>query len=263
MFACAGLLVTFAMVYQYKFQQDNAIYFPRPLSEDDIKKYSNTDNAVLIFPEFTNSAYQDQGFYPHNGTKETYPLHDTTSFIPGINATYMTGSSGFYYLSQLHYPVITDSMVDQNPEILKLYHKIILLHNEYMTKKEFDAISSHGNVIYLYPNSAYAEVSVDYKNWTMSLVRGHGMGGVANGFNFVTSSKNEYDLNCRNYKWEKMPNGMQITCFPEFLIKSDRTLLQTIKDYPNKTPELIPILKPTNIVIPHCNQFGYCSKDNT
>jgi len=255
------LLTIFAISYNQKIIAENQIYFPRPLTDDDIKLYSNTDNnAVLVFPDLTNSAYQDQGFYPHNGTLETYPLHDTIKLVPGINATYLTGLSGYSYLVQLHYPVITDTMIDQHPDILKQYNKVILLHNEYMTTNEFNAISTHKNVIYLYPNSAYAQVTVDYKNWTMSLVRGHHYPtkDIENGFGFVTSSHGEYDLNCKNYKWVSMPNGMQLSCWGEFLIKSDRSVLQTIKDFPSKMPNLISAIKPVNMTIPRYDYTGNC-----
>lgn len=255
------VLTIIAISYNQQFIEANKIYFPRPLSDDDLKIYSNNDNnVVLVFPDLTNSAYQDQGFYPHNGTLETYPLHDTIKLIPAINATYLTGQSGFLYLTQLRYPHITDTMIDQHPEILKQYDKVILLHNEYMTKTEFDAISSHKNVIYLYPNSAYAEVTVDYKNWTMSLVKGHGYPtrDIMNGFGYVTSSHGEYDMNCKNYKWIEMPNGMQISCWPEFLIKADRSILQTIKDFPHHTPNLISQIQDTNMTIPRYDQNGNC-----
>ena len=37
-----------------------------------------------------------------------------------------------------------------------------MLHNEYVTRPMFDAITSHPNVIYLYPNALYAEIEVNY-----------------------------------------------------------------------------------------------------
>lgn len=261
------------MLYQQKFQAENAIYFPRPLSDDDIQKYSNHDlRTVVIFPIFTQNAYKDNGFYDY--FKGKCKTCDTVSLRPVVsNATYTTGLSGFDYLTQLHYPFITDLTVDQHPEILADYDKIILLHNEYVTKKEFDAISKHKNVVYLYPNSLFVEVSVNYADWTMKLVKGHGYDstqtppypiktGVAsgNGFGYVTTSKYEYDLNCKNYKWEEMPNGITITCWPEFLIKADRSLLQVIKDYPSITPKLIPLSNQSlNIQkLPHCDEYGNC-----
>ena len=48
-----------------------------------------------------------------------------------------------------------------------------MLHNEYVTRTMFDAITSHPNVVYLSPNALYAEIEVDYDNDTITLIRGH------------------------------------------------------------------------------------------
>ena len=260
--AGCAILAGYAILYNEQLKEQDSVFFSKPLSNDDLQKYSNTDlNAIVIYPVFTQMAYKPDGFYAYfNGTCSTC---DTVSMKPfGISLQYVTGLGGFDYLTQLHYPFITDVMVDKHPEILDQYDKIILLHNEYMTKTEFNAIKNHKNVIYLYPNSAYVEISVDYQKQTISLVRGHGYPdkSILNGFDYVTSSAHEYDLNCKNYKWEQRPNGIQPTCWPEFLIKSDRSVLQVIKDFPDKLPELIPaetnILNKSNI--PVCDYYGHC-----
>ena len=264
-YALLGFCVVLAgisLIYNQQIKDQNSIYFARPLSDDDIKKYQNTDpNAVVIYPIFTQNAYKNGGFYDY--FNKTCSSCLTVSLFPNIiNASYVDGLGGFQYLTQLHYGMITDVMVDKHPEILKEYDKIILLHNEYMTKTEFDAIYNSKNVIYLYPNSAYAEIKVDYVSNTMTLVNGHGYPekSIKNGFGFVTDSKYEYDLNCKNYKWMSMPNGIQPTCWPEFLIKSDRSVLQVIKDFPDKLP---PLIQPeTNVMnksnIPICDYNGNC-----
>lgn len=258
-------LIVFAVIENQKIQADHAVYFPKALSTDEINQYGNTDNkAVVIYPIFTQFAYKPDGFYPPKGSN-FYPYHTTVSMKPfGMNASYVTGFNSLQVLQQLHYQVITDIDVDQHPEILNDYNKVILLHNEYMTKKEFDAIMSHKNVIYLYPNSAYAQVSIDYNDWAMTLVQGHHYKGMDNGFNFMTSSNNEYNLNCNNWKWQKMPNGMELTCWPEFLIMEDRSILQELKDYPNIVPPLVEssnnaVLNPSSL--PKCNAWGFCGNN--
>lgn len=264
-----GGCVAMAMYAAYDEQQikaQNAIYFPKPLSDSEIQKYSDSNNAVVVYPIFTQSAYKKGGFYDYyNGTCHsctTIPLNDR------INATYTEGAHGLQILDQLHYPIITDIDVDKNPSILGRYDAVILLHNEYMTKAEFDAVLHHKNVLYLYPNAMYAEIKVDYDKNVITLVRGHGYpdSSIANGFGYVTSSKHEYDINCKNYKWVSRPNGMQLTCFPEFLILEDRPLLQAIHDYPDKIPSLINESAPNAVspsILPNCNAWGYCQKDNT
>jgi len=261
-FVVSIILVVFAISYNEQIKAQNAIYFPRPLSDNDLKLYSNNDtNAVMIYPIFTQKAYEKKGFYDYYNGSCTICYNISISNTT-ISPNYVTGLGGYDYLSKLNYKHITDIDVDKNPDILKHYDKIILLHNEYMSRAEFDAIRNHQNVIYLYPNAMYAEVSVDYQKQTMSLVRGHGYPdkSIDNGFDYVTSSKHEYDLNCKNYKWESRPNGIQPTCWPEFLIKSDRSILQVIKDYPNKVPNLIePNTSQVNITsLPKCDYFGNC-----
>ena len=262
-FSLAIVLVIGAMYYQQKIIAENSIYFPRDLTTDEVKQYGNHNpKAIIIYPILTQYAYKDGGFYDY--FKGICKTCNTISLRPlEINATYTTGLNSFLFLTQLHYPFVTDIYIDQHPEFLKDYDIIILLHNEYMTKNEFNAIKNHKNVLYLYPNSMYVEVSVDYDKIQMSLVRGHGYPdkAISNGFGYITSSNGEYDFNCKTYKWVSLPNGIQPTCWPEFLIKSDRHFLQQVTDYPNKVPQTIPMVSnQVNLTkIPFCDQYGNCS----
>lgn len=251
---------------QYVIAQDPKD-FPKALTNDEIKTLSNSDpNTIIIYPIFTQLAYSHGGFYDYyNGQCSTCNvLHFPNT---RINATYNIGKNGWEYLSKLNYRAITDIDVDKNPDILKKYDKIILLHNEYMTKNEFTAIINHPNVLYLYPNSAYVEISVNYSKNTISLVRGHGYDNqitiqyptkTMNGFNYITSSKNEYDNNCKTITWLKMPNGMALSCFPEYLITYDHSILQTIKDFPKITPILVTPADYSGLAF--CDQNGNCSQ---
>ena len=110
----------------------------------------------------------------------------------------------------------------------------------------------------------YAEISVDYKSMKMSLVKGHGYptNDEKNGFGYVTTTKNEYDLQCKTYAWESMPNGIQPTCWPEFLIQSDRNVLKVIKEFPDKLPSLI-ITPDKNLNMSkmcYYDQYGNCNQ---
>ena len=250
-----------AMYYVKSIMADDPAFHPKPLTDEDIKKYSNDDlKAVIIYPILTQYAYQKNGFYDfYSGKCSTCT---TVSLKPyGINASYNIGKNSFDYLTKLSYPFITDLTVDRHPNILKDYDEIILLHNEYMTQNEFNAIKNHTNVVYLYPNSMYAKVSVDYNNWSMTLLRGHGYPekNITNGFNYVTTSQYEYDVNCKNYFWKSRPNGIGLSCWPEYLITYDRNILQTLLDYPDKVPSLKTTTSNFSD-IRYCERDGSCNK---
>src|SRR5437879_2227289 len=107
-FSVAIAITIYAIWYNQSIQAENQTYFPHPLSDSDIKAYSNTDpNAVVIYPIFTQIAYKDGGFYDY--FKGKCSNCNTVSMEPlEINASYVTGLNGFTTLSQLHYPFVTD-----------------------------------------------------------------------------------------------------------------------------------------------------------
>lgn len=252
------------MYYLKTLQLDDSAFHPKPLTDDDIKKYSNNNlKAVIIYPVLTQYAYKSHGFYDfYSGKCNTCNVVSLKPFR--INLTYNVGLNGFEYLTKLNYPFITDLTVDRHPNILKDYDEVILLHNEYMTQNEFDAIKNHSHVVYLYPNAMYAKVSVDYSNQTMTLIRGHGYPtkNILNGFDYVITSQYEYDVNCKNYGWKERPNGIGLTCWPEYLITYDRQVLQVLLDYPDKVPPLIKSLNKTDAFsdIRYCEHDGSCNK---
>jgi hypothetical protein len=91
--------------------------------------------------------------------------------------------------------------VDKNPEILADFDKIILLHNEYVTQIQFDAITSHHNIVYLYPNTLYALIEVNYDQNTITLIQGHAFPekDINNGFDWEFENiPYEYDKYCDN-----------------------------------------------------------------
>jgi hypothetical protein len=124
--------------------------------------------------------------------------------------------------------------VDKNPQILSQYDKVIVLHNEYVTQNEFVAITTHPHVIYLYPNSLYAQIYTDYNKNTITLARGHGYPDLKlrNGFDWkYDNSQFEYDTVCQNWKFDKIDNGIMLDCYPENYLANNLILLKTIKDY--------------------------------
>jgi len=125
-------------------------------SYDKIKSDKQT---VVVYPTFTDSAYSEPGFYTYyreECDEKCLTIKIQNNFLPQANP------NAVQVLKLLGYSFVTDIDVDKNPSILSKYNKVIILHNEYVTKKEFNAITSHPNVIYLYPNALYAEVKPDY-----------------------------------------------------------------------------------------------------
>ena len=192
--------------------------------------WNDPQNVVVVFPTFTASAYGERGFYDYfRGECESCT---TTTISEKLN--YNSSVNGYQLLTLLGYPSITDVNIDKNPSILKKYDKIIMLHNEYVTRAMFDAITSHPNVIYLYPNALYAEIEVDYDNNTITLIRGHNYPEqeIANGFDweFDNTHPYEYDNNCSQMEFYKIDNGWMTNCYPEQILAVSPLVFQTIKN---------------------------------
>jgi len=207
---------------------------------EDIEFYieiGNLDHAqkvVFIAPIFTMTAYGPSGFYDFFKGKCDESCITSVPIRYKQNPTFTSSATTIKVLSILGYPFLTDIEVDKFPEILKKFDKVIVLHNEYVTKKEFDAITQHPNVIYLHPNALYAEIEVDYEEYTISLVRGHEYPDpeIKNGFNWeFDNSDLEYDLDCENWEFYEIENGVMLNCYPEQLIFQNATLLRMIKEH--------------------------------
>lgn len=201
---------------------------------DEIKYLDYGQKTVFIAPIFTMTAYGPSGFYEYfDGDCDESCI---TSVPIGYNLSpkFTSAATTIKILDLLGYPFLTDIEVDKYPEILKKFDKVIVLHNEYVTKKEFDAITQHPNVIFLHPNALYAEIEVDYEEDTISLVRGHGHPDpeIKNGFNWeFDNSDLEYDLSCENWEFDEIENGVMLNCYPEQIIFQNATLLRMIKEY--------------------------------
>lgn len=186
-------------------------------------------NTVVIYPIFTSSAYKSPGFYDYYN-KRCDEKCLTTKIDVSLGST--SSGVGIQVLALLGYEIVNDLYVDKNPEKLKDYDKVIVLHNEYITKTEFDAITSHPKVMYLYPNANYAEVEVDYEAETITLIRGHGYQGVDNAFEWeFDNTPLEWDKECKNWEFYQIDNGVMLNCEPEFLILKDKEFLKAIKEF--------------------------------
>ena len=204
-------------------------------AKDLIDKLKPNDGSVVIYPIFTSAAYAEPGFYTY------YAGNCDESCITDISfetAEFKYTSTGF--LAQLLYLVgydfLTDIDVDQNPEILQNYDTVILLHNEYVTKKAFDAISTHSNLIFLSPNALYAEIDVNYDTNTMTLIRGHQYPppeNPANGFDYEIEERfhhYEYDSECLEWEFIEIENGFHLNCYPGAVLHNNLDILIKMKE---------------------------------
>jgi predicted Zn-dependent protease with MMP-like domain len=198
---------------------------------DEIELSGKSSDIVFIYPSFTQAAYDTNGFYDYYSKKcDSKCL--TVKIPDKVNGFQSSSINGAWALKLLDYPHIKDQDVDKNPAILKQYKRVIVLHNEYVTKREFDAITSHPNVIFLYPNALYAEVKSDYNSNTITLVRGHGYPdeNMGNGFDWkYDASKNEYNLGCENWHFYKRENYTILNCYPEYRILYDVKLIKSLQ----------------------------------
>ena len=202
---------------------------------NEVAVWDDPQKTVVVYPLFTGIAYTEPGFY-------TYYRGDcdscTTTKFSHHSPTYSASGMGYQALSLLGYDVITDMDLDKNPGILAQFDSVIMLHNEYVTRTMFDAITSHPNVLYLYPNALYAEIEVDYSNQTITLIRGHNYPDpeIKNGFDweFDNTHPYEYDTQCLSMEFYKIENGWMTNCYPENVFLRDNEqlvqLLKAIKD---------------------------------
>ena len=194
--------------------------------------YDSKENTVVIFPTFTVSAYNEPGFYTYfSGECDKKCL--TIEIDKEYSLDYTSSGNGFQVLKLLEYEIISDIDVDTNPDILEKYDKVILLHNEYVTKKEFDVITNHPKVIYLYPNALYAQIDVDYQNNSITLQRGHNFPDpeIANGFDWkFDNSPLEFNAFCKDMQFNIIENGYMLNCYPENAIHQNELLLRMIKE---------------------------------
>ena len=205
--------------------------------------HDDSQSAVVIFPLFTATAYADDGFYDYFGGK-CDGCTTTTIVVPEF--LYTSSGNAIQAFDLLGYDIINDATLDQNPDILKRYDKVVMLHNEYVTRTMFDAVTSHPKVIYLYPNVLYAEIDVNYIDNTITLIRGHDYppeDPVTNGFDweFDNTHPYEFDNECVNMMLypinDPRSNGEEhwmTNCYPDIVFYANDegayNLLKAIKE---------------------------------
>jgi len=201
---------------------------------NEVAVWNDPQKTVVVYPYFTFVAYNEPGFYTYyRGECDDCT---TTKFVPPslLNNEYVTSGLGHQALTLLGYTALSDEEIDMNPSILQQFDKVIMLHNEYVTRTMFDAITNHPNVFYLYPNALYAEIEVDYIDETITLIRGHNYPEpeITNGFDweFDNTHPYEYDSLCLDMEIYPIENGRMITCYPENLfLKNTEQLFNLLK----------------------------------
>jgi hypothetical protein len=202
---------------------------------NEVALWNDPQSAVVVYPYFTYAAYQPQGFYDYyRGDCDDC----TTTKFAEPKSQYTSSGKAHQALTLLGYTSITDIEIDKNPSILQQFDKVIMLHNEYVTRAMFDAITSHPNVIYLYPNALYAEIEVDYTDKTITLIRGHNYPEqeIINGFDwpFDNTHPYEYDNLCLDMEFYFIGGAWMTNCYPEniFLANTEQlvTILKFLKD---------------------------------
>jgi len=202
---------------------------------NEVAVWNDPQKTVVVYPYFTYAAYNEPGFYTYyRGECDDCTTTKFASPIP----LYTSSGIGHQALTILGYPTITDADIDRDPSILQQFDKVIMLHNEYVTRTMFDAITNHPNVLYLYPNALYAEIEVDYINETITLIRGHNYPEpeITNGFDweFENTHPYEFDSECKILEIYRIKNGHMTNCYPENVFLKDGEqifkLLKLIKD---------------------------------
>ena len=202
---------------------------------NEVALWNDPQSAVVVYPYFTYAAYQPQGFYDYyRGDCDDC----TTTKFAEPKSQYTSSGKAHQALTLLGYTSITDIEIDRNPGILQQFDKVIMLHNEYVTRAMFDAITSHPNVIYLYPNALYAEIEVNYVDQTITLISGHNYPEqeITNGFDwqFDNTHPYEYDSACLDMEFYRIGGAWMTNCYPEniFLANSEQffKILKFLKD---------------------------------
>lgn len=236
------LIMTFTVLetnsaYSQKINPQNTFSEYHESKMPELEYYENyeelrsTTSAVVVYPIFTQSAYNWKGIHDfYAGYCDSCLTAEIQNFY---KKSFAASGNGYRILEFLGYEVIDDIDIDKNPAILTQYDQVILLHNEFVTRAEFNAITQHPNVIYLYPNALSSQVESDYSQGIITLIRGPSYPdeSIVNGFDWeFDNTKYFNDWACTNWKFYETKNGHMLNCYPEReLPQYGHEILRTIK----------------------------------
>jgi len=205
---------------------------PFEFSEEELSELKNAEEIVVINPIFTQIAYREGGFYDYYRGECDEKCLTLDIGQQWEKSTLHSSATALRIFKEVGWNITNDLEVHKNPSLLLNYKKIVLLHNEYVTKKMFEAITSHPKVIYLYPNSLYAQVEFNEDKNTIMLIRGHNYPekNIANGFDWEYDNTRpyEFDKHCNSWEFYEINNGFMLNCYPEKLIITEPQLLKEI-----------------------------------
>lgn len=212
------------------FEQYGISQMPETRYFEQYSELNAPSNTVVVYPILTQTAYEWDSIHDfYTGNCETCT---TVKIDKEYDPIYSTGANSFRILEFLGYDVIDDISIDKDPDILKKYNTVILLHNEFVTQNEFFALTNHPNVIYLYPGAFNSKVKINYEEQTMTLERGPSFpqSDVINGFDWAYDNSNiAENIACENWSFEMIYHGYMLNCTPEYLIQDSDELLKEIK----------------------------------
>ena len=197
---------------------------------EQYEEFSAPEKTVVVYPILTQTAYSWGGIHDfYLGRCDTCLEVDIDEYYDPI---FSVGAKSFRILEFLGYDVIDDIDVDRNPEILKEYNSVVLLHNEFVTQNEFLAITSHPNVVYLYPGSLNSKVKINYDTESIILQRGPSFPDteIINGFDWKYDNSDIFqNTDCENWDFYKINNGYMLNCNPEDIIQINDEVLKEVK----------------------------------
>ena len=217
---------------------------------------NNDDKTIVIYPTISLHAFSQQCIWdyyvPDSEDCKIIQLVTETdlasmndniwlnpAFIENVSGyfLYNTNLTSFQTLRLLNYEMLSDLEIEKDPNILNDYDKIIVLHNKYVSKKIFDAITNHPKVIYLNPGALSEEVTIDFTNNTITVLSPIKYPEEKNHRNDFLW---EYDNTDKEFedcyltddpKFEVVSNGIMTNCVSENLLSKSKEFLKIIKEY--------------------------------
>ena len=197
---------------------------------EQYEELSAPEKTAVVYPILTQTAYAWGGIHDfYLGRCDSCSEVKIDEFYDPI---FSVGAKSFRILEFLGYKVIDDIDIDKNPEILNNFNSVVVLHNEFVTEKEFLAITSHPNIVYMYPGALNSKVKINYENETMILERGPSFpqSDVISGFDWKYDNSNiSNNTTCEEWKFYKINNGHMLNCTPEDIIQNNDKILKELK----------------------------------